>query len=296
MGKGLRTKINANLGSSPELENVELEVKKAKIATEYGADAVMDLSTGPKFHQVRQAIMEVTDLPLGTVPIYQAGITASDIKEAVVNMDEDDMFQAIEEQAREGVDFMTVHSGITMDTVEKVKKSERIMGVVSRGGAFLTAWILHNQEENPLYKNYDYLLEIAREHDVTLSLGDGLRPGCLADASDIPQMGELLILGDLVKRAREADVQVMVEGPGHVPLNQVEANMQIQKTVCKGAPFYVLGPITTDLAPGYDHITSAIGGALAAYSGADFLCYVTPAEHLSIPGLQDVKEELLPRK
>jgi len=296
VGKGLRTKINANLGSSPELENVELEVKKAKIATEYGADAVMDLSTGPKFHQVRQAIMEVTDLPLGTVPIYQAGITASDIKEAVVNMDEDDMFQAIEEQAREGVDFMTVHSGITMDTVEKVKKSERIMGVVSRGGAFLTAWILHNQEENPLYKNYDYLLEIAREHDVTLSLGDGLRPGCLADASDIPQMGELLILGDLVKRAREADVQVMVEGPGHVPLNQVEANMQIQKTVCKGAPFYVLGPITTDLAPGYDHITSAIGGALAAYSGADFLCYVTPAEHLSIPGLQDVKEGVVASK
>lgn len=296
VGKGLRTKINANLGSSPELENVELEVKKAKIATEYGADAVIDLSTGPKFHQVRQAIMEVTDLPLGTVPIYQAGITASDIKEAVVNMDEDDMFQAIEEQAREGVDFMTVHSGITMDTVEKVKKSERIMGVVSRGGAFLTAWILHNQEENPLYKNYDYLLEIAREHDVTLSLGDGLRPGCLADASDIPQMGELLILGDLVKRAREADVQVMVEGPGHVPLNQVEANMQIQKTVCKGAPFYVLGPITTDLAPGYDHITSAIGGALAAYSGADFLCYVTPAEHLSIPGLQDVKEGVVASK
>ena len=296
VGKGLRTKINANLGSSPELENVELEVKKAKIATEYGADAVMDLSTGPKFHQVRQAIMEVTDLPLGTVPIYQAGITASDIKEAVVNMDEDDMFQAIEEQAREGVDFMTVHSGITMDTVEKVKKSERIMGVVSRGGAFLTAWILHNQEENPLYKNYDYLLEIARVHDVTLSLGDGLRPGCLADASDIPQMGELLILGDLVKRAREADVQVMVEGPGHVPLNQVEANMQIQKTVCKGAPFYVLGPITTDLAPGYDHITSAIGGALAAYSGADFLCYVTPAEHLSIPGLQDVKEGVVASK
>lgn len=296
VGKGLRTKINANLGSSPELENVELEVKKAKIATEYGADAVMDLSTGPKFHQVRQAIMEVTDLPLGTVPIYQAGITASDIKEAVVNMDEDDMFQAIEEQAREGVDFMTVHSGITMDTVEKVKKSERIMGVVSRGGAFLTAWILHNQEENPLYKNYDYLLEIAREHDVTLSLGDGLRPGCLADASDIPQMGELLILGDLVKRAREADVQVMVEGPGHVPLNQVETNMQIQKTVCKGAPFYVLGPITTDLAPGYDHITSAIGGALAAYSGADFLCYVTPAEHLSIPGLQDVKEGVVASK
>nr|WP_319373460.1 phosphomethylpyrimidine synthase [uncultured Methanobacterium sp.] len=296
VGRGLSTKINANLGSSPELENVQLEVKKAKIAAEYGADAVMDLSTGPKFREVRKAVMESTDLPIGTVPIYQAGITASQTKDAVVNMDEDDMFRAIEEQAREGVDFMTVHSGITMDTVEKVKRSERVMGVVSRGGAFLTAWILHNHEENPLYKNYDYLLEIAREHDVTLSLGDGLRPGCLADASDIPQIGELLILGDLVKRAREADVQVMVEGPGHVPLNQVEANMQIQKTVCKGAPFYVLGPIVTDLAPGYDHITSAIGGALAARAGADFLCYVTPAEHLSIPGLQDVKEGVVASK
>ncbi|MBI4813976.1 MAG: phosphomethylpyrimidine synthase [Methanobacterium sp.] len=296
VGRGLSTKINANLGSSPELENVQLEVKKAQIAVEYGADAVMDLSTGPKFREVRKAVMKSTNLPLGTVPIYQAGITASQMRDAVVNMEEDDMFRAIEEQAREGVDFMTVHSGITLDTVEKVKRSERIMGVVSRGGAFLTAWILHNQEENPLYKNYDYLLEIAREHDVTLSLGDGLRPGCLADASDIPQIGELLILGDLVKRAREADVQVMVEGPGHVPLNQVEANMQIQKTVCKGAPFYVLGPIVTDLAPGYDHITSAIGGALAARAGADFLCYVTPAEHLSIPGLQDVKEGIVASK
>lgn len=296
VGKGLSTKINANLGSSPELESVKLEVKKAEVAVEYGADALMDLSTGPNFKDVRKAIIESTSAPLGTVPIYQAGITASDEKDAVVNMGEDDMFRAIEEQALEGVDFMTIHSGITLDTVEKVKRSERVMGVVSRGGAFLTAWILHNQEENPLYKNYDYLLEVAREHDVTLSLGDGLRPGCLADASDIPQMGELLILGDLVKRAREAGVQVMVEGPGHVPLNQVEANMQIQKTVCQGAPFYVLGPIVTDLAPGYDHITSAIGGALAAKAGADFLCYVTPAEHLSIPNLQDVKDGVIASK
>lgn len=296
IGKGLTTKINANLGSSPELENVNLEIKKAKLAVEYGADAIMDLSTGNNFREVRKAIIESTNAPLGTVPIYQAGITASKKRGAVVNMEEDDMFNAIEEQAREGVDFMTIHSGITLDTVEKVKRSERLMGVVSRGGAFLTAWILHNQQENPLYKNYDYLLEIAREHDVTLSLGDGLRPGCLADASDIPQIGELLVLGDLVKRAREAGVQVMVEGPGHVPLNQVEANMQIQKTVCKGAPFYVLGPIVTDLAPGYDHITSAIGGALAAKAGADFLCYVTPAEHLSIPGLQDVKDGVIASK
>lgn len=296
IGRGLSTKINANLGSSPELEKVELEIKKAQIAVQYGADAVMDLSTGPNLVKVRKGIIKATNAPLGTVPIYQAGITATKKRGAVVNMEEDDMFHAIEEQAQEGVDFMTVHSGITMDTVEKVKNSERIMGVVSRGGAFLAAWILHNQEENPLYKNYDYLLEIAREHDVTLSLGDGLRPGCLADASDVPQMSELLILGDLVKRAREAGVQVMVEGPGHVPLNQVEANMEIQKTVCRGAPFYVLGPIVTDLAPGYDHITSAIGGALAARAGAAFLCYVTPAEHLSIPGLQDVKEGVIASK
>ena len=296
IGKGLSTKINANLGSSPELENLELEVEKARVAEDYGADTLMDLSTGPQFRQVRKAIIDATNAPIGTVPIYQAGIIASKRRGAVVNMEEDDMFAAIEEQAKEGVDFMTVHSGITLDTVDKVRNSKRIMGIVSRGGAFLAAWIIHNQEENPLYKNYDYLLEIAYEHDVTISLGDGLRPGCLADASDIPQIGELLILGDLVERAREKGVQVMVEGPGHVPLQQIEANMQLQKTICKDAPFYVLGPIVTDLAPGYDHITSAIGGALAARSGADFLCYVTPAEHLSIPDLNDVKEGVIASK
>ena len=296
IGKALSTKINANLGSSPELENVELEVKKAKVAEEYGADALMDLSTGPEFREVRKAIIKATNVPIGTVPIYQAAIIASKKRGAIVNMDEDDMFAAIQEQAKEGVDFMTIHSGITLDTVEKVRKSQRIMGIVSRGGAFLAAWILHNQEENPLYKNYDYLLEIAHEHDITLSLGDGLRPGCLADASDIPQIGELLILGDLVERARNNGVQVMVEGPGHVPLQQIEANVQLQKTICKDAPFYVLGPIVTDLSPGYDHITSAIGGALAARAGADFLCYVTPSEHLSIPDLNDVKEGVIASK
>lgn len=200
------------------------------------------------------------------------------------------MFRAIENQARDGVDFMTVHSGITLETVEKVQRSDRIMGIVSRGGAFLAAWIIHNEEENPLYSNYDYLLELAYEYDVTLSLGDGLRPGCLADASDIPQIQELLILGDLVARARDADVQCMVEGPGHMPLDQIAANMKIQKSVCDGAPFYVLGPIVTDMAPGYDHISAAIGGAVAAMNGADFLCYVTPAEHLAIPGVEDVIE------
>jgi phosphomethylpyrimidine synthase len=211
-------------------------------------------------------------------------------------MDEDDMFDAIINQAKEGVDFITVHCGITRDTVEKVQKSSRIIGVVSRGGAFLAAWILYNDEENPLYKNYDYLLDIAYEYDVTLSLGDGLRPGCLADASDIPQIQELIVLGQLVKRARNSKVQIMVEGPGHVPLDQIEANIKMEKTISNDAPFYVLGPIITDLAPGYDHITSAIGGAIAATAGADFLCYVTPTEHLAIPNIDDVKEGVIASK
>lgn len=296
IGKGLTTKINANVGSSSEIEDIETEIKKAQIAVEYGADAVMDLSTGPHLNEVRQKIIETIDVPIGTVPIYEAAVKASQDGKAVVNMTEDDMFNAIVNQAKEGVDFMTIHSGINIDTVEKVKNSDRIMGIVSRGGSFLAAWILQNEEENPLYKNYDYLLEIAKEYDVTLSLGDGLRPGCLADASDIPQIQELITLGQLVQRARDAGVQVMVEGPGHVPLNQIQSNMEIQKTICKGAPFYVLGPIVTDLAPGYDHITSAIGGAIAASSGADFLCYVTPREHLSIPDIEAVKEGVVASK
>ncbi len=296
IGKGLTTKINANVGSSSEIENIETEVEKAIVAVKYGADAVMDLSTGSHLKEIRKEIMQAINVPIGTVPIYEAAVEASEEKGAVIHMDEDHMFNAIINQAKEGVDFMTIHSGITMDTVEKIKNSERIMGIVSRGGAFLAAWILQNEEENPLYKNYDYLLEIAHEYDVTLSLGDGLRPGCLADASDIPQIQELIILGQLVERAREAGVQVMVEGPGHVPLDQIEANMKIQKTICKGAPFYVLGPIVTDLAPGYDHITSAIGGAIAASSGADFLCYVTPREHLAIPDVKAVKEGVIASK
>lgn len=296
IGKGLKTKINANVGSSSELEKVKWEVEKAKAAVKYGADTVMDLSTGPEYEDVMNAIIESIDVPIGTVPIYEAGIKASHTKEAVVNMDEDDMFNAIENQAKRGVDFITVHCGITMDLISKVKDSNRIMGIVSRGGSFLAAWILQNQEENPLYKNYDYLLEIASEYDVTLSLGDGLRPGCLHDASDISQIQELVTLGELVVKAREKGVQVMVEGPGHMPINQIEANIQIQKTICRDAPFYVLGPLVTDLAPGYDHITSAIGGAIAASAGADFLCYVTPAEHLAIPNIEDVKEGVIASK
>ncbi|MDD3986112.1 MAG: phosphomethylpyrimidine synthase [Methanobacterium sp.] len=296
IGKGLKTKINANIGSSSELEKVEWEVKKAQVAVKYGADTIMDLSTGPEYENVMKSIMETVKVPIGTVPIYEAGITASKTKGAVIDMDEDDMFGAIENQAKAGVDFLTVHCGITKDLISKVKDSNRIMSIVSRGGSFLAAWILKNQEENPLYKNYDYLLEIAEEYDVTLSLGDGLRPGCLHDASDLSQIQELVNLGELVNRAREKGVQVMVEGPGHVPINQIISNVEIQKTICKGAPFYVLGPLVTDLAPGYDHITSAIGGAIAASAGADFLCYVTPAEHLAIPNIEDVKEGVIASK
>ena len=296
IGKGLTTKINANIGSSSKIEDIDLEIKKAKLAVEFGADAIMDLSTGPDLLKFRKAIMSSVDVPIGTVPIYEAGVITLNKGNEIVDMDEDDFFKAIENQAKEGVDFMTLHCGVNKDIVDKLQKQKRIMGIVSRGGTFLASWILHNNKENPLFENYDYLLEIALEYDITLSLGDGLRPGCLSDASDIPQIQELVTLGTLVKRAQDVGVQTMVEGPGHMPLNQIKSNMQIQKTLCYGAPFYVLGPIVTDLAPGYDHITGAIGGAIAASSGADFLCYVTPAEHLTLPSLEDVKEGVIASK
>ena len=296
IGEGLTTKINANIGSSSKIDDLDLEINKAKLAVEYGADAIMDLSTGSDLKLFRKKIMESTDVIIGTVPIYEAGVVTLGKNKKIIDMDPDDIFKAIENQAREGVDFMTLHCGITKDLVSKLEKQKRMMGIVSRGGTFMASWIKHNNLENPLYENYDYLLELSYEYDITLSLGDGLRPGCLADASDIPQIQELVNLGGLVKRAQDANVQVMVEGPGHMPLNQIKANMEIQKTICYGAPFYVLGPLVTDLAPGYDHITSAIGGAIAASSGANFLCYVTPAEHLSLPSLEDVKEGVIASK
>ena len=296
IGEELSTKINANIGSSSKIDDLELEINKAKLAVEYGADAIMDLSTGSDLKLFRQKIMDAIDVIIGTVPIYEAGVVTLSKGKEIVDMDPDDIFKAIENQAREGVDFMTLHCGITKDLVSKLEKQKRMMGIVSRGGTFMASWIKHNKMENPLYENYDYLLELSYEYDITLSLGDGLRPGCLADASDIPQIQELVNLGGLVKRAQDADVQVMVEGPGHMPMNQIKANMEIQKTICHGAPFYVLGPLVTDLATGYDHITSAIGGAIAASSGANFLCYVTPAEHLSLPSLEDVKEGVIASK
>lgn len=296
IGQGLSTKINANLGSSNQVEDIKLEMKKAKLAEDYGADAIMDLSTGPKLLEFRKKIMSSVSIPIGTVPIYEAGVVTLNKGKEIIDMEEDTIFKAIENQAKEGVDFMTLHCGINRDLVDKLQKAKRVMGIVSRGGTFLASWILHNETENPLYKDYDYLLEIAKEYDITLSLGDGLRPGCLSDATDTSQIQELVTLGTLVKQAQEVGVQTMVEGPGHVPMNQIKSNMEIQKTLCHGAPFYVLGPIVTDLAPGYDHITSAIGGAIAASSGADFLCYVTPAEHLSLPSLEDVKEGVVASK
>ena len=296
IGEGLTTKINANIGSSSKIDDLDLEIKKAKLAEEYGADAIMDLSTGSEVNKFRKKIQESVNVPIGTVPIYEAGVMTLDKKKEIIDMDEDDLFKSIELQAKEGIDFMTLHCGITKDLVSKLQKANRIMGIVSRGGTFLASWILNNEKENPLYENYDYLLEIAFEYDITLSLGDGLRPGCLSDASDVPQIQELVTLGTLVKRAQDVDVQTMVEGPGHMPLNQIASNMEIEKSLCYGAPFYVLGPIVTDLAPGYDHITSAIGGAIAAFSGADFLCYVTPAEYLSLPSLDDVKEGVIASK
>jgi phosphomethylpyrimidine synthase len=289
IGKGLRTKVNANFGTSSDFGTVDTELEKLRAAIESGADTVMDLSTGSNLVSVRRAVVKASSVPVGTVPIYQAGIEAIEQHSAIVKMTVDDIFSVIEEHARDGVDFITVHCGVTRGAIAALKEQGRVTDIVSRGGAFMTGWMLHNDRENPLYEEYERLLEIAREYDVTLSLGDGMRPGCLADATDRAQVEELITLGGLVERAWKAGVQVMVEGPGHVPLHQIEANVRLQKAICKGAPFYVLGPLVTDIGAGYDHITAAIGGAIAGAAGADFLCYVTPTEHLSLPDVEDVR-------
>ena len=293
IGKGLKTKVNANIGTSSDFGDIDSELEKLAVAVESGADAVMDLSTGGDINAIRWAIIAGSTLPIGTVPIYQAAIETAERHGAIIKMSEDELFAAIEQQAEDGVDFITVHCGVTRQAIARLKQQGRVSDVVSRGGAFLMGWILHHEKENPLYENFDRLLEIARQYDVTLSLGDGMRPGSLADASDAPQIEELLTLGELVQRCREAGVQVMVEGPGHLPINQIEANVQLEKSICKGAPFYVLGPLVTDIAAGYDHITGAIGGAVAAAAGTDFLCYVTPAEHLSLPDPEDVRQGVI---
>jgi phosphomethylpyrimidine synthase len=292
VGTGLRTKVNANIGTSADFPDVADELVKVKIAVESGADAIMDLSTGGDLAAVRKAIVDNCPVMLGTVPIYEAAVKAAD-GGSVTSMKEDDLFRVIERNAEDGVDFLTIHCGITRESIGRLQSQGRIADVVSRGGAFLVCWMLANDKENPLYARFDDLLDICRKHDVTLSLGDGMRPGCLADATDRTQIQELIILGELVDRCRKAGVQAMVEGPGHVPMQQVITNVQIQKSLCKGAPFYVLGPLVTDVAPGYDHITSAIGGAIAAAAGVDFLCYVTPSEHLGLPGPDEVREGVI---
>ncbi|MCX8183045.1 MAG: phosphomethylpyrimidine synthase [Crenarchaeota archaeon] len=293
IGEGLRTKVNANVGTSIDLCDVNLEIEKTRIAVKYGADTVMDLSTAGDIDSVRQRILKEANVPVGTVPIYQAAVEVISKKGSIISMTEDDVFNAIEKHAKDGVDFMTLHCGVTRETVKKLGKHPRLTGIVSRGGTFLAAWILHNDRENPLYSNFDYLLEMAAQYDFALSLGDGLRPGCIFDASDWFQIRELLTIGELVERARAAGVQAMVEGPGHMPLDQIDANVRLEKAVCKGAPFYVLGPVVTEIAPGYDHIVGAIGGAVAGLAGADFLCYLTPSEHLGLPSIEDVKEGVI---
>ncbi|MBL7083832.1 MAG: phosphomethylpyrimidine synthase ThiC [Candidatus Aminicenantes bacterium] len=293
IGEKLRTKVNVNIGTSLDFPQVENELKKVKVALKYKTDTLMDLSTGGDITKICRTILNEARIPLGTVPVYQAAINAIEKHNSILNMKEEDLFSVIEAQAKEGVDFMTVHAGLTLKAINRLKNQGRVADIVSRGGAFHLAWMLHNQKENPLYAHFDRLLEIAYKYDITLSLGDGLRPGSILDATDRPQIEELLTLGELVKKAWEQDVQVMVEGPGHIPLDQVEMNIKLQKRVCQGAPFYVLGPLVTDIAPGYDHIVSAIGGAIAAAAGADFLCYVTPSEHLGLPSENDVREGLI---
>ncbi|MBI5408519.1 MAG: phosphomethylpyrimidine synthase ThiC [Nitrospirae bacterium] len=293
IGRGLKTKINANIGTSRDKISLEDEMEKLDVLVKYGADAVMDLSTGGPIKDIRKLLLRKSSIAVGTVPIYEAVVKAAEEKGSIAKMSVDDLFTAIEEHAEQGVDFVTVHCGLTRKTIQTLREDGRILDIVSRGGAFLVEWMIYNDRENPLYENYDRLLELSRKYDLTLSLGDGARPGCLADATDRTQLDELLTLGELRDKAVEAGVQVIIEGPGHVPLNQVEMNIKIQKELCKGAPFYVLGPLVTDIAMGYDHIAAAIGGAIAGAAGADFLCYVTPSEHIRLPNIEDVKEGVI---
>jgi phosphomethylpyrimidine synthase len=296
VGKGLRTKINANLGTSPDFVDFELELKKLETAIEYGADTIMDLSTGGEIRNLRLEMLEKTTLPLGTVPIYEAVCNLAKKGKHLEEMEADELFDVIQDHIETGVDFLTVHCGLTLKALPVIERDKRLTGIVSRGGSFLYRWMKHNKKENPLYEQYDRLLDMAKEYNVTLSLGDGLRPGCIADSTDRTQVEELLVLGELVQRAREKGVQAMVEGPGHIPIHEVEANVLLEKKLCDEAPFYVLGPLVIDCAPGYDHIVSAIGGAVAGAAGADFLCYVTPSEHLTLPDLQDVREGVIASK
>jgi phosphomethylpyrimidine synthase len=293
VGGPLTVKVNANLGTSLACNDPELELKKLDAAIQAGADAVMDLSTGGDMDELRREVIKRSTIPVGTVPIYDAAVRAYEAKGDPTLLTADEMIDAVRRHAEDGVDFVTVHCGVTRSAVETVRKTGRVTRIVSRGGSMLAAWMEREGKENPLYERYDELMDILREHDVTISLGDGLRPGSIADATDPAQVEELVVLGELTKRAWDAGVQVIVEGPGHVPLHQIQANVVLQKRLCHGAPFYILGPLVTDIGAGYDHITGAIGGAVAGMAGADFLCYVTPAEHLSLPNTDDVRRGVM---
>ncbi|MDD3421655.1 MAG: phosphomethylpyrimidine synthase ThiC [Methanocellales archaeon] len=284
IGEFMSVKVNANVGTSKDFIDIKEELKKALMAVQYGADTIMDLSTGGDFDDIRRIILESIKVPVGSVPIYQAA------RDSIADMTSDDMFNAVRKHAEDGIDFVTIHAGVTLDALEQLKKSDRILNVVSRGGAFTIAWMIHNQKENPFYEEYDYLLEIAHEHNLTISLGDGMRPGCIADASDRPEFMEFMTLGELAREARRKGVQTLVEGPGHVPLEDIDLSVRTMKSLTNGAPLYLLGPLVTDIAPGYDHITGAIGGSVAGMHGADFLCMTSPSEHLSLPTVEDVKE------
>jgi len=293
VGKGLRTKVNASIGTSPEHFDMDGEMHKLEVAVKAGADTIMELSSGGDINAVRKMTLARTKLPVGTVPIYQAAIEATDNLGGVVNMNADQMFAVIERHAADGADFMALHCAINHDVIERLRNQPRVTDVVSRGGAFLTGWMLHNQKENPLYEQFDRILEIALKYDVTLSVGDAIRPGAIADSLDRAQVQGLILVGELVKRALDAGVQVMVEGPGHVPADQIQATILLQKQLCHKVPYFILGNLVTDIAPGYDHITSAIGGTIAAIAGADYICYVTPAEHLRLPTAEDVHEGVI---
>ncbi|MEM4155117.1 MAG: phosphomethylpyrimidine synthase [Archaeoglobaceae archaeon] len=292
IGMLVSTKVNANVGTSQEYINVEEEVEKAVVAQKFGADAIMDLSTGGDLREIRKKIMKIVRVPFGTVPIYEA---ARDCRK-IVDISEDEFLKAVEKHAKEGVDFMTIHAGVNWISVERLRNSKRLLGVVSRGGAITIGWMLHNEKENPYYANFDYLLDILKEYDVTISLGDAFRPGCINDAGDRAKYTEFIILGELVEKCRAKGVQCMVEGPGHVPLDGIFPTVRAMKSVTDNAPLYLLGPLVTDISAGYDHISSAIGAAIAGLAGADFICYVTPSEHLGLPSVEDVKEGVIAAK
>jgi phosphomethylpyrimidine synthase len=296
IGEGLLIKVNSNIGTSSDHIDVQEEMAKLKVSIEAGADTVMDLSTGGGLDLIRRKILGASRIPLGTVPIYQAVIEAVAESGGLIHLTVDKLFEVIERHVSDGVDFITVHCGLTLEGLKMLRAQGRDLDIVSRGGAFLTTWMLHHEKENPLFEYYDRLLSIAKKYDVVLSLGDSLRPGCLADSTDRAQIHELMTLGHLTKLAWQQEVQVMIEGPGHIPLHEIETNIKLEKSLCNNAPFYVLGPLVTDIAAGHDHIACAIGGAVAGWAGADFLCYVTPSEHLSLPSVDDVRQGVIATK